>query len=967
MNRLSFLWFFFVAIVASSSFAKPVWAGGAPRIEEISVPAIQIGEQVGLIVEGQNLTPHTRLVLPLPEYSQSIVGEATPTRVEFQVTVAKSTPVGIYPLRVVTRQGISPALPLSVDSLPQEAFTPHVEQLPMALFGKLTGKQRLRTEFPGQAGQKVVVEVESTRLGSKLRPMLHLYDGRGVQVAWSRPTPRLSGDARLIAVLPEDGSYTVELHDALYRGKAPGKFRLKIGEFSYADLAFPLGVRCGSRTSIQLIGENLGWGTILEVPAGALPGIAPARWPTESRASGTPPWIVISDVDEILEMQGPAGQLQQLPSAPIAVNGRVAQPDEEDRYLLAVEPGKSLRVETLARAAGSPLDPVIILRDMQGRELARGDDQSTSVDPELMYEVPEGMEHLEIAVRDLLGRGGSGFVYRLAITPAKQPNFALTFQEDLRNIPRGGAALLNVTAERTHYDGPIEIEIPDLPPHVRVQGTRIPAGGITALLSLAASEESSGHALTRVVGTATVAGETLRRSAERGANAYSRQQPWFRSEVALAVAESAPLRVEWNLAEQPELPRGALLPLKVHVRREAAAQGPVRITLETSQVIPKKKIRENNQEKEVDDVDRALRILEESVIAAGESRAQFTLAIPPDLPKQPFALALRGELLADDEKKVLGENATEVRIGKPVPLVKVEVASAEIMTAVAGEKTPPVLSGYVSLAGDLSLLVTVKITGLPEHVPEPSLELPPGTTRFELPLEFPHGVPAGTVEGAQLLAVVRPDPENPDLSVSSVAVPISLRIMAGEVPPRREPRRIFEDEPAFLASLSGDDASAMLVASTSLSGHVSLRVLPGVDPPRRAEDFQRNIRRYPRAGEYRYLTFAWRKSGGGGIGLQLGHDGSWKAGEEKSASFQYVAGSGDGFATSAVRVADALPDEWIVVTRDLFKDFGQFTLTGLGFLVPDGEHAEFDRIYLGSAPPDFEALPAADGQKSAAE
>jgi hypothetical protein len=45
-----------------------------------------------------------------------------------------------------------------------------------------------------------------------------------------------------------------------------------------------------------------------------------------------------------------------------------------------------------------------------------------------------------------------------------------------------------------------------------------------------------------------------------------------------------------------------------------------------------------------------------------------------------------------------------------------------------------------------------------------------------------------------------------------------------------------------------------------------------------------------------------------------------------------------------------LPANMTVVTRDLFADFGEFTLTGLALTPVDGDYALFDHIYLGATP-----------------
>ena len=51
-----------------------------------------------------------------------------------------------------------------------------------------------------------------------------------------------------------------------------------------------------------------------------------------------------------------------------------------------------------------------------------------------------------------------------------------------------------------------------------------------------------------------------------------------------------------------------------------------------------------------------------------------------------------------------------------------------------------------------------------------------------------------------------------------------------------------------------------------------------------------------------------------------------------------------------------LPAEFTVVTRDLFADFGEFTLSGIALSTVDGEFALFDHIYLGTKPEDFELV-----------
>ena len=58
------------------------------------------------------------------------------------------------------------------------------------------------------------------------------------------------------------------------------------------------------------------------------------------------------------------------------------------------------------------------------------------------------------------------------------------------------------------------------------------------------------------------------------------------------------------------------------------------------------------------------------------------------------------------------------------------------------------------------------------------------------------------------------------------------------------------------------------------------------------------------------------------------------------------------------RLADRAPDQWVLVVRDLYQDFGgNADLSSLTLRCPDGDYALFDHIYLARTPQDFERCP----------
>lgn len=109
----------------------------------------------------------------------------------------------------------------------------------------------------------------------------------------------------------------------------------------------------------------------------------------------------------------------------------------------------------------------------------------------------------------------------------------------------------------------------------------------------------------------------------------------------------------------------------------------------------------------------------------------------------------------------------------------------------------------------------------------------------------------------------------------------------------------------------------------------------------------RIVEKPAKANEFRYLRFAWKKLGGTGIMVQL-HEpvNPW--------AVRYYAGSNVHNWQPATSVAQKVPAQWEVVTRDLFKEHGAFTLTGFALTPLDGTAGLFDHVLLGRTVEDLD-------------
>jgi hypothetical protein len=147
---------------------------------------------------------------------------------------------------------------------------------------------------------------------------------------------------------------------------------------------------------------------------------------------------------------------------PAVVAGVLDQQYGEDRYRVSGQAGDVWAIHVSGEKTGSPVDPAVTVFDVQGKQLARGDDSVGSTDAQLEFSVPTIGEY-EIVVSDLSGSSGSSAAtYELSVQPSV-PDFQLQTLEMLA-VPIGGKATLEVNAiRRGGFTGPIDVKLAGLP------------------------------------------------------------------------------------------------------------------------------------------------------------------------------------------------------------------------------------------------------------------------------------------------------------------------------------------------------------------------------------------------------------------------------------------------------------------------------------------------------------------------
>lgn len=756
-TRMLMLMACLVGLAMNASAAEPL-------IRTVDVRGLQVGAVTTLVVDGENLGKGTKLLLPFAA-TQVLKATSTEKKATFDVTLGPDITPGFYQCSVLAEGGVSLPVLLGVDHLPQKPFSPLIEQLPMALHGSLSGSQLLETKFQGVKGQQVIVEVEAQKLGSKLNPVLHLYDAKKLQVAWSWPVPHLFGDTRLSATLPEDGTYTITLHDLEYAAGAPGIFRMKVGKWEFIDQVFPVTADAGQVKAVELTGSMSG--SKVNMPPRTGPGPVLLPWPGQGKWSGMRPFVQPGSFPDLVELPGPA--VQELKGLPLGIHGKLAAPFEEDRYKLACAPKSRFRFDLFAERIGSPVDAGLVIRNDKGAEIARSEDRPGSSDPFLEFTIPDNTTSILVCVVDSQGRGDSRANYRLTVedisTPDANSRLELSTPMQRLSLSANSKTVIPVWITRNGYAGKVDLKFAPMPKGATIEGNIIPADGEGTLLTVSIKEATQAV----VTGLTGKSDNNLTTEVRVANHPLQRLQPWLAGELAVApvTEKAAELSVVWR-----DMPRNAaLIPgMKLNLPLKVTRADPntvVRITLITSQNTPKV----NNQP----DPRTALRPEKALEIAAKATDAEFGVLVPVAPAGAQYDLTLQAELLSANKQVVLASAyAPVLRLPIKNPLVvSLEKGARMEATLDAKKGTEFTFKGKVErtdgLVGDINLAVT----GLPAGARFEPATLKADKNDFDGKIIFPPTVMPNEYK-VKLTASGLPDTKQPTLRVNSRETELAL-------------------------------------------------------------------------------------------------------------------------------------------------------------------------------------------------
>ncbi len=470
------LWFMSsVSLPTATGQPKPLVVPPAPQAPTLTSPAnlgVKRGSTTELVLTGSNLAEPTAVLASGPG-KITLVPEAKPdaAKVRIKVDVPADAPIGLYTLRVATKNGMSNLRPFTIDELPEIAEVDsnrtkeaaRTVTAPCVIAGRTDPEASDYFKVKVAAGQKLTFEVLARRIGSPLDPIIVLHDGktkRELVELYADDTPGLQSDCRLTHTFKEAGDILVEVRDTTYRGGADFFYRLRIGEFPGATTAFPLAVQRGSESKIGFAGpdtESLAPVAIKAPKDATLRALYVAPKGTAG-ISGWPLPVRLSDDPELLEQEpnDDDAKANKLP-VPGGISARFATKADSDRFRITGKKGQKLTINAMAFELNAPTEVLIRVLDTKGAEVARSNPAQPGAKAEF---TPAADGDFIIACEHTNYLSGPNEIYHLSVRPAT-PDFDVSLALDRFEAGAGSGTAIPVTSvvRSNGFAGPIELSV----------------------------------------------------------------------------------------------------------------------------------------------------------------------------------------------------------------------------------------------------------------------------------------------------------------------------------------------------------------------------------------------------------------------------------------------------------------------------------------------------------------------------
>ncbi len=584
-----------IAICATSVFAA------SPQLTSVMPRGAQRGTDLDVTFTGARLDDAQEVLFYSPGITVKELKAESPQKVKIHFAIAPDATLGEHTLRLRTSSGITELRTFWVGAMPDaqekepndDIKTAQKIELNTTVAGVIKTEDVDYFEVNAKKGQRLTAEVEGIRLGDAMfDPYVSILTEKKSELATSDDTPLLRQDPIASTIVPEDGKYIIELHEASYGGSDSSYYRLHVGTFPRPMMAFPMGGTAESDLSVKLLGDVSGeMAESIHLPAEASELFS--YFPQQGgQIAPSPVKMRVSKFPNIMEKE-PNNWVDSATvvdiAPPFACNGIIDKPGDADFFKFKAKKDQALDIEVFARRLGSPLDSVAHIFTMKG-EAPAGNDDKEGPDSQFRFNPPADGEYC-VRVIDQLNGGGPDYAYRVEVTPVAPslemsiPLVAPNSQErQTISVPRGGRIATLLRATRNDFGGAVKISAAQLPKGVTCADVTVdPNLDTVPVVFEAAADAPVAGSLADLTGASPDPNVKFTSEFKQLADlvVYGNQTAYYQARVnklAVAVTNEAPYKLKIVEPKVPLVQSGSMQ-LKVVAERKPDFKGPIQLAM----------------------------------------------------------------------------------------------------------------------------------------------------------------------------------------------------------------------------------------------------------------------------------------------------------------------------------------------------------------------------------------------------
>jgi len=455
---------------------------------EILIGGLNITDASEVLISGKNVKAE---IIPLDDSSQKkknknkskFNDQSSPQlaeKIKVRVLIDKEAIPGLRDLRLKSSKGISNKLSFEVgqyanvmeNGISSLQKPNEVSKLPATLCGQIMPGEKDYFSFYATKGTQLVAAAKARILVPYIadavpgwfQPVMSITNSEGKEIAFDDDF-RNTVDPVIITTIPESGTYSLCIYDAIFRGREDFNYRIQIGEIPYLISAHPVAGKVGKKMKITLNGVNLKTETINYKPN--VNGVGSLRV-LGSNNDVTNEIPFLGAEKKVSYVNSPTENVELIEGE--HYYDFFTAPYQLKRYKIVAEKNQDISIVLMARQLGSLLDGKMTLRSASGAVLAQSDDIEDPIqglttfhaDPVLKYKTKEAGTYF-VEVEEVMGNFNKDYFYVLQRV-TNLANFTIFVSPAYLIIPKGGTAILKLDIEtKEKFTPEMDITLKGLP------------------------------------------------------------------------------------------------------------------------------------------------------------------------------------------------------------------------------------------------------------------------------------------------------------------------------------------------------------------------------------------------------------------------------------------------------------------------------------------------------------------------